>query len=374
MPVDGAPRRVLMTADAVGGVWDYALELTTALVRREVAVTLATMGPRPTDDQRAALRDLPNTTLVESDYRLEWMRGAGDDIAAAGEWLLALAHDCGAELVHLNGYAHASLPWRVPSLVVAHSCVWSWWSAVHGGAPPAEWDAYHDRVQRGLAAASTIAAPSAAMLRALAAHYGPCRGTVIPNGRCAVQFRPGATKEPFIFAAGRVWDPAKNIATLCAAAPSIEWPIVVAGDTAGPDGAARIPDDVTALGRIGPLEMRDRLARASIYAMPAKYEPFGLSILEAALSGCALVLGDIPSLREHWDGAALFVAPGDRDALAAALASLIADAPRRERWGRRARVRGTEFTAARMTDAYKRLYADLCAEAARPARSAPCAS
>ena len=35
--------------------------------------------------------------------------------------------------------------------------------------------------------------------------------------------------------------------------------------------------------------------------LPARYEPFGLSILEAALSGCALVLGDLPSLRELWD-------------------------------------------------------------------------
>jgi glycosyltransferase involved in cell wall biosynthesis len=373
MPVDGAPRRVLMTADAVGGVWDYALELTTALASRGVAVTLATMGPRPTSTQRAALRDLPNTTVVESDYSLEWMTDADGDVDAAGEWLLALARDCGAELVHLNGYAHAALPWPMPALVVAHSCVWSWWSAVHGGSPPAEWRAYHDRVRRGIAAASAIAAPSAAMLRALAAHYGPCDGTVIPNGRCPVRFRPAA-KEPFIFAAGRVWDPAKNLAALSAAASRVEWPIVVAGDTTGPDGAAHVPRGVTALGRIGPLEMRDRLGRASIYAMPAKYEPFGLSILEAALSGCALVVGDIPSLREHWDGAALFVAPGDRDALAAALAGLIADGPRRERWGRRARVRGMEFTATRMADAYERLYAGMRAGAARPAGSSACAS
>jgi glycosyltransferase involved in cell wall biosynthesis len=211
------------------------------------------------------------------------------------------------------------------------------------------------------------------MLRALAAHYGPCDGTVIPNGRCPVRFRP-AIKEPFVFAAGRVWDPAKNIAALCAAARSIEWPIVVAGDTSGPDGAAQVPDGVEALGRLGPLEVRDRLARASIYAMPAKYEPFGLSILEAALSGCALVLGDIPSLREHWDGAALFVAPGDEGALASTLAGLIADTPRRERWARRARVRGTEFTAARMADAYARLYAGMRAGAGAPAGSAACAS
>ena len=373
MPVDGAPRRVLMTADAVGGVWDYALELTTALAGRDIAVTLATMGPRPGSAQRAALRDVPHTTLVESDYRLEWMTGADEDIPEAGEWLLTLARESGAELVHLNGYAHAALPWPMPALVVAHSCVWSWWSAVHGSTPPAEWQAYHDRVRTGIAAASTIVAPSGAMLRALAAHYGPCAGTVIPNGRCPVRFRPAA-KEPFVFAAGRVWDPAKNIATLCAVARSIEWPIVVAGDTTGPDGAAHVPQDVEAIGRLGPAEMRECLARASIYALPARYEPFGLSILEAALSGCALVLGDIPSLREHWDGAALFVAPGDCDALTTTLAGLIADAPRRERWARRARVRGTEFTATRMADAYERLYAGMLADARTPAGSAACAS
>ncbi len=77
--------------------------------------------------------------------------------------------------------------------------------------------------------------------------------------------------------------------------------------------------------------------RASIYAMPARYEPFGLSILEAGLSGCALVLGDIPSLREHWDGAAAFVAPDDREALRSAIEGLIDSPARRAELGRRAR-------------------------------------
>ncbi len=55
-----------------------------------------------------------------------------------------------------------------------------------------------------------------------------------------------------------------------------------------------------AVGRLGPEEMREQYARAAIFAHPARYEPFGLSVLEAALSGCALVLGDISSLRELW--------------------------------------------------------------------------
>jgi glycosyltransferase involved in cell wall biosynthesis len=100
--------------------------------------------------------------------------------------------------------------------------------------------------------------------------------------------------------------------------------------------------------------------------MPARYEPFGLSILEAGLSECALVLGDIPSLREGWEGAAVFVAPEDREGLRAAIGRLIDHPAQRAELGRRARERGREFTAARMVDGYRRLYEGLLSGAGRP--------
>ena len=56
------------------------------------------------------------------------------------------------------------------------------------------------------------------------------------------------------------------------------------------------------------------LRRATIFALPARYEPFGLSALEAGLAGCALVLGDIP-MREVWHDAAMFVPPEQPAAL-----------------------------------------------------------
>ena len=60
------------------------------------------------------------------------------------------------------------------------------------------------------------------MLDALEAHYGPLhRGRVVPNGRDALLFTP-RTKEPFILAAGRLWDEAKNLSVLAASAPALE--------------------------------------------------------------------------------------------------------------------------------------------------------
>jgi glycosyltransferase involved in cell wall biosynthesis len=61
---------------------------------------------------------------------------------------------------------------------------------------------------------------------------------------------------------------------------------------------------------------------------PSLYEPFGLAPLEAALRGCALVLSDIGSFRELWDGCAAFFPRGDAEVLAAVLAELEADPKR----------------------------------------------
>jgi glycosyltransferase involved in cell wall biosynthesis len=101
------------------------------------------------------------------------------------------------------------------------------------------------------------------------------------------------------------------------------------------------------------------MGRAALYALPARYEPFGLSVLEAALAGCALVLGDIPSLREVWGDAALFVAPEDRDGLAGALEWLMSRPAERERLAARARERALTFSPRRMARAYLHLYATL---------------
>ena len=38
------PRRILMTADPIGGVWTYAMELARQFGRLEIDIALATMG------------------------------------------------------------------------------------------------------------------------------------------------------------------------------------------------------------------------------------------------------------------------------------------------------------------------------------------
>lgn len=354
--------RILMTADTVGGVWTYALELTRALQPYNVEVLLATMGPSLSAAQRDDARSLPNLSLFKSSYKLEWMPGCWPDVKRAGEWLLHLENRLQPDLIHLNGYAHANLPWKNPTLVAGHSCVFSWWRAVKGNTPPAEWQRYKNEVQSGLQAADMVVAPSATMLRALKTHYGPTpNARVIYNGRNPALFKP-QLKRSFILSAGRLWDEAKNINRLAEISGELPWPVLVAGEFQHPhqpNGNDFSNRPCRWLGAMSEPQLRSWFADASIYALPALYEPFGYTPLEAALSGCALVLGDIDSLREIWGNAAVFVKPNDSKALKNALFGMIQHPQHREEMAQRAYKRARKFTSARMAQNYFAAYEEL---------------
>ncbi|MEA2468313.1 MAG: glycogen synthase [Thermoleophilaceae bacterium] len=529
-----------MTTDAVGGVWTYARELAAALRERDVEVTLAVVGPVPEglDHDVQAIGG-----------SLEWQEDPWTGVELAGRRLLSLADEMRPDVVHLNGYAHAALPWPAPVMVVGHSCVLSWWEAVRGEPAPPEWDRYRREVQAGLLAADSVVAPTAAMLSALRRHYGVSGGRVIHNGLRPEALTASAPKQPLVLGAGRLWDEAKGLTALDDAARRIPWPVEVAGAVSSPAGSGepsgeasaptapsaetsapsaetgapsaetgvpsaewraasastgvpsaewraasaetgvpsaewtaasagrgvpsaewratsaetRVPgaetstgggmsstnpaqtrtfpppeepgDGSTAngsaegnerarrpenhrpsgggnvrpraqsvrdtsarrpatsgplparpeppspgarppaqpepptagarlLGRLAPREMRGLFERAAIFAHPARYEPFGLAPLEAGLASCALVLGDLPSLREVWGDSAAYVPPGDGHALAATLERLIADPIERHDLATRARGRAAGYTADRMADAYIHEYARMRAREA----------
>lgn len=363
MAADGtrrtAPCRLLMTADTIGGVWTYALELCRALRSSGHEIALATMGRLPDRAQRREAMAIPGLELHASPHRLIWMDEPWRDIEAAADWLSGLAAAVRPDVVHLNDLGHAHLAWPAPTLVVVHSCVLSWWRAVHATAAPAAWDRYAAHVRRGLAGARLVVAPTRAMLAEAVRHYGPLPATqVIANARSQPR-RVRVAREPIVLSAGRLWDEGKNVAMLARIAPRLAWPVWLAGPDRAPDGARFMPSNVKLLGRLGAQALRRHYARASIYALPARYEPFGLSVLEAAQAGCALALGEIASLRENWDGAALFAPPNDAEAFAAMLERLIADDTLRVRLGTRARARAAAFAPEAMAAAYAQAYASL---------------
>jgi len=351
--------RILMTADTIGGVWTYALELALALQAYRIDVVLATMGDPLSDLQRLAVEKIDNLTLCESNFKLEWMDQPWNDLKAAGEWLLDLETVTRPDVVHLNGFVHGKLAWKSPTLIVGHSCIYSWFAAVKGVDTPCGWKRYAEEVSQGLRNADLVTAPTQAMLSALQRYYGPFRTTKpIPNGRKAEEFQP-RTKEPFVLSTGRLWDEAKNVAALERIATRLSWPVYVAGVDEHRHNARTQIGNLRWLGQLSQEYLADWLGRASIFALPARYEPFGLCALEAGLAGCVLVLGDIPSLREVWKDTALFVPPHDERALMHAVNSLVADEAYRRRLADKARSRALEFTSQRMAREYVSVYNEL---------------
>ena len=366
MPSEAKPLKILMTADPIGGVWTYALELIKALEPTGARIALATMGGPLTQSQYQQVRELPRVALYESAFKLEWMEDPWEEVDAAASWLLHLNRTFEPDLIHLNNLVHGHLNWGRPVVVVVHSCVLSWWHSVKTAAAPACWQTYRERVSNSLSAATVVVAPSRAMLETVEMLYGFFEdAVVIPNGRSTALFCQGP-KEPFVFSMGRVWDEAKNIQLLTEVAAALSWPVLVAGEARHPatNEILALPN-IQFLGSLAPAAIAHHLSRASIFALPAKYEPFGLSALEAAISGCALVLGDIPSQREIWQQAATYVDPRDAGALQAALAGLIADDNHRTSMGERARQTALRYSVSQMASAYSQLYRQLASSGIR---------
>jgi glycogen synthase len=336
--------RVLMTADAVGGVWSYALELANGLAELGVATTLAVTGATLTASQRSEVRRSAVERCYAADFALEWMPSPWRDLARTNDWLAEIEGDVQPDVVHLNAFAYGTAGFRAPVVMVAHSCVLSWFEAVRGHAAPLEWDRYRTAVAAGMREADLVVAPTRAMLDAFRRHHRVVAETqVIPNG-VAPAVRPAA-KEDVVLAAGRLWDEAKNVAALARVAERIPWRVEVAGE-------GEVSGGIHLLGRLGRDEVRERMARARVFCSPARYEPFGLAPLEAAQAGCALVLGDIPSLREVWGDAALYAPPDDDEALVAAIGRAMHEPELAER----ARARALKLTHARMAAAYLDAY------------------
>ncbi|HEX8432504.1 MAG TPA: glycosyltransferase family 4 protein [Longimicrobium sp.] len=364
--------RVLLTTDTVGGVWDYGVTLARELDAAGHEVLVAAIGE--VRDERLA-RLPAGVQVAARPYKLEWMAGSADDVRAAGEWLRSLAEVWNAEVVHLNQLAYATAGFPVPVVTAVHSDVLSWWTHVLGSeAPAAEWSQYARWVRDGVRASDAVVTPTQYQATLLARHYDARATRVIHNGVELPADEPAPRDQFSVLSAGRLWDRGKGADVLDRAAgllPADFPPVHVLGETLGPHGERFEPAHLVAHGRVERAEVDGWMARSAVYAAPARYEPFGLAPLEAALQGCALVLSDIGTFRELWHGCAEFVPVDDAPALAAALQRLREQPEHVRRLAAGARKRALRrYSSARMAEEYIALYRQLVQRHALRGRSA----
>jgi len=213
-----------------------------------------------------------------------------------------------------------------------------------------------------------------------AQHYFGGTYSVIPNGVDVARFHPD--NEPFdawraddkinIVFVGRL-DPRKGVEHLIAAVPEVvarsrgRARFLIVGDSslrqkleASVRGDMR--EHVTFVGAVPSIDLPRWYATADIFVAPATgNESFGIVLLEAMAAGRPVVCSDIPGYRSVVvpDHNGLVHAPGDVDALADALCTLIDDDERRAMLSANGRKRALEFAWPRVTDAIEAVYQTL---------------
>ena len=326
--------RLLMTTDLPSGAWDATLTLARGLAAAGLRITLAVPGPSPDPEQRAEALAIAGLQLEERPGRLEWMADSLEDVALLGEWLLALAARDDVELVHTHLYGVAALPFAVPVVLQA--------------APlPLQHRAMPALVQRGLEHAALV----------VRSGDGPPGSLQIPHGIELDDAAPADARDDLIVTAGMLWHPGHGIDLLDAVAPQIGTRLAAIGSLQGPDRPARQLRHIAPLGSLGRAARRQRYRTATLFALPADDS---FAALEAAASGCALVLANVPSLRVQWDKAACFVPPGNATAWRDALNRLAADSARRADLAMAARIRARRRSAAALVASWLDAYAQAC--------------
>jgi glycosyltransferase involved in cell wall biosynthesis len=298
-----------------------------------VETVVALLGPSPSPAQIKAAGRITGLTLVDTGLPLDWLAASPEAVREAG------------------------------AALSAHSCLATWWEAVKGGDidPDFRWRAalHGEGLRRADVAVTPTAAFAAATQRA---YVLPATPRAVHNGRSPLPL-PKVAPHDFAFTAGRLWDEGKNLVTLDRAAARLAVPLYAIGPTIGPNGASVQLHHAHILGSRSEKEIGRWLAPRPVFVSAARYEPFGLAVLEAATAGCPLVLSDIPTFRELWENAAIFVDHSDADGFASEIDRIVGDDAVRHALGTAAKKRAARYTpeamAAAMADIYRGLIASV---------------
>ncbi len=324
LPSANSPLRILLTTDPSGVDWSDVFEVLRMLndLPLSLALALVPVGGEFSPSQRADLRLLSKTRLFEN---CEAQSALGTSFAdGVGRWLLGVARSFRPDVVHLSADVYATLPWGVPVLIGAHPLKMSL-PPQNGGRP-----AQMSELPNSPGAESRSGAPAG--------------------------FEP---KRARIFSVGDMRDEVRNIALLDRIASYLEWPVEVAGECAehsrnGPRQGAVF------LGNLSADALAQRMRGAVIYAAPIRSCRCDVGILDAARCGCALVLSDLPELREAWGAGALYLPPDDEAAWCGALTMLIANPAAQEELAVRARTQAQQFVGHAMAKKYLSAYKSMC--------------
>ena len=293
-----------------------------ALADHEVETILAILGPAPTADALADAVTIRGLRVVITGLPLDWTAASPGEIAETALAVAELADSAGADVVHLGNPRSPPMRssrrrWLVVTSVsrpggrrcargrfptISHGARRCW----RAGMAPRCADRAHDR----------LCADDRRRIR----HSGTANGAERPQTAiCDADGRPGGG---LVFTAGRLWDEGKNGSRPRRGAPDL--PVLAAGPLERTERRGDRTVAYQALGPLGEAEYRRWLA-ADRSSRPCRATSPSALQCSKPPRPAARSCSDIPTLRELWDGAAVFVDPPDEAAIAAA--SMVSSRP-----------------------------------------------
>lgn len=326
----GAPER--------GGIPSYLALILDSRLAQEFDLELVNLAGRPQVGGRPTIGNILRTV---SDARRVWRAARGADVVHIHS---ALAP--GVTLIRAGILALAGRLAGARTIMHGHGGRIELWLTTP----------VRRRVARiALLAADTLVAVSAGAVAALELAVSPKSVQLVENGVDTVRFAgpPGdhglsRPESPRILFVGTL-TPRKGVLDLCVASDRIDelgmaHEVLLVGGMPdeGPDARREVlaaadarSGRVVVGGARSPEEMPSTYRAAEVFCLPSWWEAMPLSILEAMATGLPVVatnVGDVSRIVQ--DGVTgLVVAPRQPDALAAALAGLLADPERRSRFG-----------------------------------------
>ncbi|GAA4995580.1 glycosyltransferase family 4 protein [Yinghuangia aomiensis] len=327
-------RAVLVLGSSTGGIGAHVLSLVRGLTAHGVAVTVA--APAATGEHfgfaDAGARFVP--VEIGNSPRPSDMAAARALRDACANAHVVHAHGLRAGLVTGSALGRRR-PGRIPVVLTLHNAVLATGPRA-GFAHLMEGRAV--RIADVVLGASGDLVDRARRLGAADARLGPVGAPLLPaprRDRAAVRAELSSTERPILLAVGRL-APQKSYPQLLDAAE--RWTtlepvplLVIAGD--GPmreELQARIDADYLPVRLLGHRDdVADLLAAADVVVLPSRWEARSLVAQEALRGGVPLVATDVGGIPELVGDAAVLVPHGDVDALADAVAGLLADGSRR---------------------------------------------